>query len=335
MIHRNSQTLQIPSWQNTLSRSINCPESLFEALDLPQGYLAEAQDAHRLFPLKVTLPYLSRIKKGDINDPLLKQVLPLGYELQSHPGFKTDPVGDLAAEKLPGLIHKYQGRVLLTLTGACGIHCRYCFRRHFDYSSSNPTRQHWQAIQDYLQSDPSIFEIIFSGGDPLSLSDHRLKRLVEDLEDIPHIQFLRIHTRQPVVLPERIDQALLKWGMRSRLKINYVLHINHSQEIDQQVEEAISRLKKAGFELYNQSVLLKGINDDSSTLIQLSIKLGLLGINPYYLHLMDKVTGASHFEVSQGTAEKIVNEMRSQLPGYLIPKLVREIKGQSSKSPVN
>ncbi len=334
MIHRNSQTLQIPDWQNTLSQSIKDPERLFAALELPMEYLPRAMQAQQLFPLRASLPFVSRMQKGDINDPLLRQILPIDHETRHVVGFQPDPVGDQAAEILPGLIHKYHGRVLLTLTGACGIHCRYCFRRQFDYQHSNPTRQNWQQVLRYIAAEKSIHEVILSGGDPLSLSDSRLQALVAGLEQIPHIRFLRIHTRLPIVVPERITPELLTWLRNLSLKVFMVLHINHAQEIDAEVEHAIDQLKNNHIDLLNQSVLLRKVNDNAASLIDLSLRLGEIGIIPYYLHLLDKVTGASHFDVPQQQGIAIIEIMRRHLPGYLIPRLVAEVTGEPYKRPI-
>lgn len=334
MIHRNTTKLQTPDWQNTLSRSIKDPVELFEMLELPKKYLPNAQKAHQLFPLRATLPYLSRIKKGNMHDPLLKQILPIGEECHNTSGYQRDPVGDTLAEKLPGLIHKYHGRVLLTLTGACGIHCRYCFRRHFNYQASNPARNLWNSTVDYIAENESIHEVILSGGDPLSLSDNRLHDLISDLSQIPHLRFLRVHTRQPILLPERVTPKLLSAISDTRLKVIIVLHINHVQEIDNDVNNCISLIKTANVDLLNQSVLLKGVNDTAEILSELSLKLGEMGIFPYYLHMLDKVEGAAHFDVEDNRAQQIIESMRASLPGYLVPKLVREIAGESSKMPV-
>jgi len=331
MIHRNSQTLQIPAWQNELNRAIKDPKTLFEYLDLPKEYLPKAIQAHHAFPLRAPISFVSRIKKGDINDPLLRQILPLDLELVDQPGYNADPVGDSQAEKLPGLIHKYPNRVLLTLTGACAIHCRYCFRRHFDYQASNPSRRHWSKILEYIKSDTGISEVILSGGDPLSLSDKRLQSLIADLEEISHVKFLRFHTRQPVVIPARITDEFIRLLSETRFKPILVLHINHPQEIDTELKTAIAKLKEANIDLLNQTVLLKGVNDSVSNLTNLSLALGQAGVFPYYLHMLDKVTGASHFNIEQAQALKIMEKLKQSLPGYLVPKLVQEVQGAPYK----
>ena len=334
MIHRNRQTLQMPSWQNQLSEAIKSPEALIKALNLPVSLLPEMTKAHQLFPIRVPLSFIDKMEKGNINDPLLRQIIPLGDELIQHAEYTLDPVGDINAEKTPGLLHKYHGRVLLTVTGACGIHCRYCFRRHFDYSASNPGKQNWQQCLDYIANDDSIFEVILSGGDPLSLSDSKLTQLVKQISDIPHVQILRIHTRQIIVLPDRVNEDLLHWVKLTRLKCVFVVHTNHPSEIGIDTKLAINQLKTAGVELLNQSVLLRGINNSPCILEQLSLALFDAGIKPYYLHLLDKVEGAIHFDTQEDEATAILHALQRRLPGYLVPKLVREITGIPFKTPV-
>lgn len=323
----------MPSWQNQLARSIKDPEQLLKALDLPLKYLPAMQLAHQMFPLRVTQSYLNRIEKGQINDPLLRQILPWTEECLTNSAFSTDPVGDKNAEMEPGLLHKYKNRVLLTLTAACGIHCRYCFRRHFDYSASNAAK-YWQNSLTYIQEHSEINEVILSGGDPLSLSDIRLDAMVKDIANIPHVNTLRIHTRQVIVLPERIDTSLLKWANNKQLKIVFVVHINHPNEIDVDVQQALQQLSNIGVTLLNQSVLLKGVNDCVETLAKLSHKLFASGVMPYYIHLLDKVQGAAHFEVKEELATHLINELRTELSGYLVPKLVKELPNEASKIPV-
>ena len=331
MIHRNSSSLQIADWQNQLNQAVKDPKVLFELLQLPRAYLPKALQASQSFPLKVPVAFLSRMKIGDINDPLLRQVLPMDYELVKKPGFHADPVGDRDAEKLPGLIHKYKSRVLLTLTGACGIHCRYCFRRHFDYSASNPGRKYWLDVLEYLRKHIDVNEVIFSGGDPLSLSDARLGELIKDLATIEHLRFLRLHTRLPVVIPSRVTPALVEMLQNTPLKTFVVLHVNHPQEIDDSLANTITQLKKANIDLLNQSVLLTGVNDNIDALVKLSLDLGELGVIPYYLHMLDRVEGAWHFEVTDEDAENLVQSLRAELPGYLVPRLVRDVPGNMSK----
>ena len=334
MITKNSPDRQPALWQRQMSAAITDPAELLQALQLPRQLLPAAIAAAALFPLRVPRPYLQRIRPGDPNDPLLLQVLPLQAEQVSHPDWVADPVGDLAAMRVPGLLHKYHGRVLLMTTGACAVHCRYCFRRHFPYSGGQLSHSAQQLAIDTIRNDPSITEVILSGGDPLSLSDHRLAALVAELQDIPHLQRLRIHTRQPIVLPQRVDQPLAGWISTCRLPVVVVLHCNHPRELDQPVVQAIARLADAGAHLLNQSVLLRGINDDADTLCQLSERLFAAGVLPYYLHLMDRVSGAGHFDVSRADALALHSIISQRLPGYLVPRLVNEQAGRQSKSAV-
>jgi len=317
-----------------MSEAITCPAELLKTLQLPLDLLPAAETAARQFPLRVPHPYLQRITPGNEQDPLLLQVLPLHAEQHAAPGFVNDPVGDLDAMKAPGLLHKYHGRVLLMTTGACAIHCRYCFRRHFPYSGDQLGKHARRAALDYIRADPSITEVILSGGDPLSLSDDRLSSLVSELEAIPQLQRLRIHTRQPIVLPQRVDDALLGWLAASRLRVVMVLHANHPQELDPEVADAAARLSEAGVSLLNQSVLLQGINDHADTLGQLSTDLFGLGVLPYYLHQLDPVAGAAHFDCGRQRAIAIHQALLSTLPGYLVPRLVVEEAGKPSKTPV-
>jgi EF-P beta-lysylation protein EpmB len=272
--------------------------------------------------------------RGDRHDPLLLQVLPTAAESVQSPGYQCDPLGELHAMPAPGVLHKYRGRALLTVTGACAIHCRYCFRRHFPYSDANPANGNLQRSLDYLARQPDIQEIILSGGDPLTLSNARLQSLAEQLAAIPQLHTLRIHTRLPVVLPERVDTGLLAWLGRQSLQVVMVIHCNHPNEIDASVTGALRQIRDAGATLLNQSVLLHRVNDDAATLTRLSEALFAAGVLPYYLHLLDKVQGAAHFAVSQETAKQLLAALRASLPGYLVPRLVRDIPGQHSKSPL-
>jgi len=341
MIPRSQETLQTfaeklsqSSWKKHLSLAISSPHELLELLDLdPQGLEHEfALDIP--FPLKVPHSYVARMEKGNPNDPLLLQVLPLKKELLEKEAYTIDPVGDLISMSTPGVLKKYNGRALLVTTGACGIHCRYCFRRHFPYSDANPANEQWSSTINDLMHDPSINEVILSGGDPLCLSDERLGVLTKMLDSIPHLKRLRIHSRLPVVLPERIDTSFLSWLETIKLKKIMVLHINHPNEINQPVKQAMHQLAKIDTVLFNQAVLLRGINDNSKTLINLSETLFEAGITPYYLHMLDKVQGASHFDVSDKKARDLMDELRKHLPGYLVPRLVREQINKEYKVPM-
>ena len=320
-------------WKNALSEAVRDPAELLALLGLSRELLPEAQAAARGFPLRVPRSYLARMQPGDPDDPLLAQVLPLGSELHSPADFVTDPVGDREASACAGLLHKYHGRVLLIATGACAVHCRFCFRRHFPYAEENPAANQWQEAIEYLRSDPQISEVILSGGDPLLLDDRRLADLITRLAAIGHIQRLRIHTRLPIVLPERITDDLLALPAATRLQLIMVIHCNHPAELQHEVPAALQQLTTAGFRLFNQSVLLRGINDRAGVLAELSERLFELDVQPYYLHLLDRVQGAAHFEVDETTAKALHETLRQTLPGYLVPKLVREVKGLPYKQP--
>ncbi|WP_251976891.1 EF-P beta-lysylation protein EpmB [Salinicola avicenniae] len=321
-------------WQRQLSESIRDPATLCHRLGLDPALLPGAEQGHDLFEVRVPEAYLSRIRAGDPADPLLRQVLPLGDEARAVAGFIDDPLQEREHAPRPGLIHKYANRVLLIASPTCAINCRYCFRRHFPYAENAPSLREWDATLDYLRQDETIHEVILSGGDPLASSDRRLAWLVEQLDAIPHLKRLRIHTRLPVVIPDRVDTALLAWLGSTRLQRVVVLHINHAREIDAAVEAACSRLQAAGATLLNQSVLLRGINDDVETLATLSERLFEAGILPYYLHVLDPVAGAAHFDVDDREARTLVQALRQRLAGFLMPRLVREIPGEASKTPL-
>jgi len=323
-----------PAWQRQLAEVVRDPVELCHRLGLGESALPGARDGHALFEVRVPEAYLSRIRPGDPDDPLLRQVLPLIAETDAVDGFVADPLEEADHTPRRGLIHKYAGRVLLIASPACAINCRYCFRRHFPYQENSPSRAQWQATLDYLRDDTSIQEVILSGGDPLAASDRQLAWLVARLEEIPHLKRLRIHTRLPVVIPARIDAALLEWLGSSRLQKVVVLHANHAQEIDEEVAAACARLKAAGVTLLNQSVLLRGVNDRVSALADLSERLFEAGVLPYYLHVLDPVSGAAHFDVPDEEARSLVEALRDRLPGFLMPRLVREVPGAGSKTPL-
>ncbi len=318
----------MPLWRQELAAAIRNPDVLLRTLELENQEIPQQKPP---FEMLVPQSYLARMRKGDPQDPLLLQVLPRSQETVLSSGYAADPVGDLDAMAMPGLIHKYRGRVLLLLTGACAIHCRYCFRQHFPYSA-NVRRDRWDDWLATIRADSSIKEVIFSGGDPLNLADERLAELARRLAEIPHLQTLRIHTRLPVVLPSRVNGALLSWLIGTRLRPVMVIHANHPQEIDGEVSQALRRIKAAGVLLLNQSVLLRGINDCPKTLAALSHALFQADTLPYYLHLLDRVQGAHHFEVPEDEALRLVEELRARLPGYLLPRLVKEQAGESSKT---
>lgn len=323
----------LQNWQSELACAIRDPAELLSLLQLPQSLLNGALTASQQFPLRVPRGYVQRIEKGNKDDPLLRQILPLQEETIENTGFSFDPVGDLAAVEVPGLLHKYHGRILLITTPACAVHCRYCFRRHFPYQENRP-EQDWSAAMSYLRRHTEIHEVILSGGDPLSLNDTRLKKITDQLMTIPHIKTLRIHTRQPIVLPERVTASLTQWLNSLPWNIVIVLHCNHANEIDESVASALEKLNQQNVTLLNQSVLLAGVNDNTQALIALSHQLFKHRVLPYYLHVLDKVHGAGHFQVSHADACQLIAESRQLLPGYLVPKLVEENAGEHSKTPV-
>ncbi len=322
------------TWQQALKDAVRDPLLLASLLDLPDRWGTDALRAAETFPLFAPKSYIARMQKGNPRDPLLRQVLPVSAELTPTPGFSPDPVGDAEASLLPGLLHKYDGRVLMVTTGACAVHCRYCFRREFPYSEIPPGADAWDPALARIRSDKSIREVILSGGDPLTLVDSQLRILAERLADIPHLRRIRIHTRLPVVLPQRVTDELLGWLRGSRLTPIVVIHANHAAELVGSAASAIARLVDAGIPLLNQSVLLRGVNDTVPDLVQLSERLLDLRVIPYYLHLLDRVRGAAHFEVPTATGIRLIESLRRQLPGYAVPRLVREISGQPHKIPL-
>lgn len=321
-------------WQQVLADAVNSPAELCEILGLDPALIAPAVQAAQGFPLRVPRGFVARMRRGDPRDPLLLQILPVGTELSAVEGFGLDPVGDMASRASTGLLHKYSGRALLIATGACAVHCRYCFRRHFPYSEESALADGWQAAVEHLRTDPSISEIILSGGDPLSLSDRRLTELTDALATVPHIRRLRIHTRYPVVLPERVDDGLLQWLSGLPLQKVVVIHANHANELNDEVHRACRDLENSGATLLNQSVLLAGVNDSIAALAALSEALFAMRVLPYYLHVLDRVQGAAHFEIDATRALELHAGLMRRLAGYLVPKLVREIPGAASKTPV-
>lgn len=314
-----------------MKTAIRDPIKLCRALDLSPEVQEAAIRASRDFPLFAPLGYVARMRHGDPHDPLLRQVLPVAEELQPTPGFAADPVGDAAAAVSPGLLQKYHGRALMITTGACAVHCRYCFRRHYPYGQGPPRSSQWSVALDQIANDESIEEIILSGGDPLTLVDSVLEELVCRLGEIPHLRRLRIHTRLPIVIPERVTDTLIAWLRGTRLVSLMVVHANHAQELDEDVAAALGKLVDAGVPLLNQTVLLRGVNDDVATLVELSRGLLDCRVMPYYLHQLDRVAGAAHFEVPDEKGLQIVTRLRAALPGYAVPRLVREIAGDPAK----
>jgi EF-P beta-lysylation protein EpmB len=322
------------NWQKELAMAFSDPGSLLDYLELPRADFVQDIKARALFPLRVPRPFAARMTKGDRNDPLFKQVFTSVREFDLAPGYTSDPLQEQDNPQ-PGLLHKYRSRVLLIVRGGCAVNCRYCFRRHFPYGENHLSKREWLATLDYIRGDKHIDEVIYSGGDPLMAKDDFLAWLSAQIEQIPHIKRLRIHTRLPVVIPSRITPELLDWFTTSRLQAIMVLHVNHAQEVDASLIKALQGLKKAGVTLLNQAVLLKGINDTPDSQIDLNEALFAAGVMPYYLHVLDKVQGASHFDISDDTARALMAELIRRQPGYLVPKLVREIGGQPGKTPLD
>lgn len=312
--------------------AVRDPAELCRLLGLPAEMAEAARAASRGFPLFVPRGYLARMRPGDPRDPLLRQVLPLADELADVPGFGVDPVGDAAATRQPGLLHKYAGRVLLVTTGTCAVHCRYCFRRHFDYDQSPRSLADWQPALDEIAADDTIHEVILSGGDPLTIVDATLAQLIDQLSAVSHLQRLRIHTRLPIVIPERVTDRLIDMLRRTRLTPILVIHANHANELDAHVAAALARMANAGIVLLNQAVLLRGINDTVAAQAALCERLVNLRVMPYYLHQLDRVAGAAHFEVPIATGRQIIDELRARLPGYAVPRYVAEVPGLAFKN---
>ena len=334
MLARTPEPCQTPAWKRELAEAYRRPEDLLADLGLPARLAARARPASGGFPFLVPRAYAARMRHGEAHDPLLRQVLPSARELTDAPGYCGDPVGDTHAQRLPGLLQKYAGRALLLLTGACAVHCRYCLRRHFPYADGTLAGDRGEAALRAIAAEAGITEVILSGGDPLTWDDHQLGTLIERLSAIPHLRRLRVHTRLPVVLPSRVTPQLCASLAGSRLKTLVVVHVNHPRELSDAVRGAFAALCAGGTPLLNQSVLLRGVNDDAGTLAELSEGLFDCGVLPYYLHLLDPVSGAAHFEVPAARARGLLDALRAALPGYLVPRLVRETPGAACKQPV-
>lgn len=324
---------QEQNWQTQLSDLVTDPLELLHLLQLsPEQLLSGAILASKTFKLRVPRAFVAKMQPADPLDPVLLQVLPHHLELEEHPDFVTDPLGEEAANQLPGVLHKYRSRFLLTLTGACAVHCRYCFRRHFPYQENLPKHEDWLNIKNYIESQPDINEIILSGGDPLTLSDRKLALWLERIETLPQIKTLRIHSRVPIVLPSRIDDNFISLLENSRLRVILVIHCNHAQELDEFTCSKLHQLAQHHITVLNQAVLLKGVNDSAKILTNLSYRLFEARVMPYYLHVLDKVKGAQHFDLASSRIDEIYTEVLASLPGYLVPKLVREIAGEKNKT---
>jgi EF-P beta-lysylation protein EpmB len=323
--------LQPGGWQQALRQAVREPAELLQLLGLESVALQVSSQAAAQFPLRVPRRFIARMRHGDAHDPLLRQVLPLDAELRVLPGFGLDAVGDAAARSATGVIQKYDGRALLVATGSCAIHCRYCFRRHFPYGEETAARDHWAQAIARIGADDTIDEVILSGGDPLSLSTPKLAELTDALVTVPHLKRLRIHSRLPLVLPERVDAALLQWLSALPWPVTVVVHANHANEFDARVDAALAALRGAGALLLNQAVLLRGVNDSVQALADLSERGLAAGVLPYYLHQLDRVQGVAHFEVDDATALALHAQLGARLSGYLVPRLVREIPGDTGK----
>ena len=330
LLHSTSDS---QSWQAQLREVVTDPAELLTLLQLTPADLGLARQACEGFALRVPRAFVGRMHPGDPDDPLLRQVLASAEELLLTPGYSKDPLAETgAANARPGIIHKYHGRALLLVTGSCAVNCRYCFRRHFPYEENRNSREQWREALTYIAKDPSITEVILSGGDPLVATDRFLLELCEGIAGIAHVETLRIHTRLPIVLPARVTAGLRNAIASTRLRLVVVVHCNHPNEIDTEVTNALVDLRNWGATMLNQAVLLDRINDSVQTQVELSEALHRAGVLPYYLHLLDPVQGAQHFDVDETTGIQIVRDMTARLPGYLVPKLVREVPGEAAKN---
>ncbi|RJX65404.1 EF-P beta-lysylation protein EpmB [Vibrio sinensis] len=322
------------NWLKQLANGISDPEKLLKILEIDPTPWRKGFQARKLFAQRVPQSFVDRMEKGNPHDPLLRQVLPLSEEFEVHDGYSQDPLEE-QDNAIPGLLHKYKNRALMIVKGGCAVNCRYCFRRHFPYQENQGSKRIWQDGLDYVALHPELNELIFSGGDPLMAKDTELEWLIERIAQIPHIKRLRIHSRLPVVIPARITPKLIELLSQSRLQMILVTHINHSNEINHELKEALQKLKYAGVTLLNQGVLLKGVNDTVGAQVALNETLFDAGILPYYLHVLDKVQGAAHFFVSDEQARKIMAGVLEDTSGYLVPKLARELGGRPSKTPLD
>jgi EF-P beta-lysylation protein EpmB len=323
-----------PQWQRLWREAVRDPRELLALLGLEAAALQVSDAAAAQFPLRVPRGFVAKMRQRDPHDPLLRQVLPLDEEMRPMPGFGLDAVGDAAAKAGTGVIRKYRGRALLVTTGSCAVHCRYCFRRHFDYAGDTAAAGQWHEAVELIRADADIDEVILSGGDPWSLATPKLAELTDALSGIPHLRRLRIHTRLPVVLPERVDPALLDWLRRLPWPVTVVLHANHANEIGPDVALACAALRGVGATLLNQAVLLRGVNDSVDALAALSERAFEAGVLPYYLHQLDRVQGSAHFEVADEEARALHAALAARLSGYLVPRLVREVAGDPGKRPL-
>jgi EF-P beta-lysylation protein EpmB len=319
-------------WQSQLRGVITSRDGLLEELGLSEADVGSSAGAGADFPLKVPYGFMRRMRRGDPRDPLLLQVLSSRREVLDVPGFVSDPLAE-DGDSIPrrGIIHKYHGRVLLIVSGACAVNCRYCFRRHFPYDENRNSREQWRDALQYIHADRTVEEVILSGGDPLVATDQQLRELVADIAAATHVKRLRIHSRLPVVIPERVTKGLLDALSHRELQTLMVVHCNHANEIDESVCRGFEALLDRRITVLNQAVLLRGVNDSLEAQVALSKALFAAGALPYYLHLLDKVHGAAHFDVPEVRARMLMDELAARLPGYLVPKLAREVAGASAK----
>lgn len=331
MITRRPPAPNAEDWRRQLKSAFADPRSLLDWLGIDAAAVDTDPDA--AFATRIPRAFAARMRPGDPADPLLRQVLPLAAERLEQPGYSADPVGDGASRAARGVLHKYVGRVLVITTGACAVHCRYCFRREFPYAAEHAAGDRWHQALDYIRTHPDIEEVILSGGDPLMLPTERLEAFTDALAGIDHIHRIRIHTRLPVVLPDRVDADLMAWLAGLRRPV-VVIHANHPREFNAAVDAAVARMRGAGAMVLNQAVLLAGINDDADTLAGLMRRSFSAGALPYYLHLLDPVRGSGHFRVDDDHARRLVEHLRIHLSGYLVPRLVREQAGAPYKLPV-
>ncbi len=335
IITRSAAAVEGEDWQQILAQAFRRPQELLEYLDLPLSEMPERLQACQEFSMLVPRTYAALMQSGNATDPLLLQVLPQATENEHRPGYITDPLAEKDTNIQPGIIHKYRGRVLLLATSGCAVNCRYCFRRHFAYGDNRISRKQWAEALNYVATDSSISEVILSGGDPLLLQDDALQELVTLIEAIPHVRRLRIHSRLPVVIPQRLTPALQSLLSNSRLQVSMVLHINHATELSDALRLPLQALRQSGVTLLNQAVLLRKVNNTLGILSDLSERLFEFGVLPYYLHLLDSVRGAHHFDISEQEAVFLYRQLLAELPGYLVPRLVREEAGKANKSPIN
>jgi EF-P beta-lysylation protein EpmB len=330
-----AQTVQTrDAWQRELAQAFTDPSELGKALRLAPEWVTTHAPARRLFPMRVPRPFAALMEPGNPEDPLLRQVWPLESEFDTDPLFSNDPLGEKDAQAQTGLLHKYESRVLILVRGGCAVNCRYCFRRHFPYDEHKVGTRELQSIASYIRQHPEVNEVILSGGDPLMASDDQLTKILDTLEPLSQLSRLRIHSRLPVVIPTRLTRQLADRLSQSRLQSILVIHANHPAEISNELQKGLAYWHRQGIHLLNQSVLLRGVNDSAEILERLSERLFRAQVLPYYLHQLDKVAGAAHFAVSDANAHLIMSDLRKRLPGFLVPKLVREIAGEASKTPL-